>query len=583
MRKLSLLLTSLAILTTATACNESVHWLECDENHVDTEYCVGGQIYLCSYNQNNNTMSDGYYLDQTDGTCDDSTPDIIEVACQQNQTMCKDNTPYTCSQGKWKSGTACSNDQVCVTGTCMSCLPGTTKCDDNGDLVTCNPSGIWDAPNTCPPNTMCGIDPTSNQAACIDAPATCTLDDGSTIEQDQKICLNDDTNAKHAVMRCHNGELKEDTVCDEAKHEVCSTLDDEFGCFATIDSVIGAPCSCQDESAFPCRWSYTSDELKSLFHSSNSHLVDIKTAINEGVELLIPNFFPGVDAIVTENDAAKTLQSQIADLNDGLAVGCYRSASIPLSSISTADKIRDAINNTVDNYKVAIAKTLQKTDSLPNGFANETGIDFSLSYADLTDEQKNELNAFVDTYFKDQIGFELAPMITMITSLVDVLLKDIRFTSENGYLTAGAFLAEVELNGPIGSRLFDDRSSNSQKLTDQLTKLNAGDPQKAMTSAQCPEGSTFLAYRINQEVLPIIDTIGDAAMTMAMCFKNCNSDYDCPAGNQCLNLPKSNYDFENDAVLKDAQLEMVRVCFDKATVDNLQTMLDDANIAPTSI
>jgi len=72
--------------------------------------------------------------------------------CAPGALGCQDQQPATCNSfGQWaNTGAACSTATTCVSGLCTGeCGPTQTKCADDLKVITCSPTGAWNAPAAC--------------------------------------------------------------------------------------------------------------------------------------------------------------------------------------------------------------------------------------------------------------------------------------------------------------------------------------------------------------------------------------------------------------------------------------------------
>ncbi len=555
----------------------------------DTFQCVNNSVMKCSnqlWNIVEECGSDTHcVLDNNVASCVTDSD-----KCTKDATKCGEgenaNVLYTCGEdGKWSTAvsTNCAEDiegktlcgldgdgedakYACIIDSDI-CTKDATKCGEGEDastLYTCGEDGKWSTAvsTNCAENaegkTLCGLNTDAgvdNAFAECKAPASCLDDNGVSVEHGKSVCINSDDYV--GTRECSNGSwIDGDIQCNAG--EVCSAFDGELGCFTPVNSVIGSACECLESGL--CAWSVDSNDIKSLLLTNgNTHLQPLNSAINDDVNVSIPNFFPGVSNIVSSNEnAVSTLDAQLE--GSGLQVGCYRTSVINLSDISTSSKIKNAISTIVDSYKMSIVRKMQSE------FANENGIEnFNLDYAELTDSQKAEVDKYINDFIQDSLNYSFTDMLGMVNELAEKLLTDVEFHSEKGYLVAGAVHVNANPNGEIGRRVFDSSSQNYSKLEDQVKKLEAGDFEAAESLKKCPDGSTYISYKFDEEFVNTLALIGEVDINLAMCLKNCNSDYDCTEGNSCLDIPET----ISNGSASDSQ---VRVCFDKASIEYFKSL-----------
>ena len=88
-------------------------------------------------------------------------------ACKQGSLGCAGAQPQTCPDGTgWKpTGASCAASmQQCLNGLCVACTPGSGQCIlEAGTLAqTCDSTGTWATPSTCPSGMFCS----SAQGSC---------------------------------------------------------------------------------------------------------------------------------------------------------------------------------------------------------------------------------------------------------------------------------------------------------------------------------------------------------------------------------------------------------------------------------
>ena len=242
-----------------------------DENPVctiGTKRCVDNNVKVCQDNAWTTLIpcSSTQRCDPSSYTCTDN---LIHV-CDEGETKCDGTAPNQvakyCDQNAWHDRETCTG-KICdgTTGTCIEpqCTPGVT-CNGN-TLVTCLPNGTKTEKDCTPGGNVCDV----SKQDCVspNTDKTCTLDDGTKLNDGQSICMND------GLVTCTNGIpsgpedcTQEGYICHDGASE-CAALKDcdigtmhlhsgEYGCNAEGNVVL-----CDDGDASNVQERCTGDKV----------------------------------------------------------------------------------------------------------------------------------------------------------------------------------------------------------------------------------------------------------------------------------------------------------------------------------
>ena len=128
--------------------------------------------------------SDKVDSENTEDDADDGTGDEIETdgqagpgECVEGDDFCEGETPITCVENVFVTGTPCADGTYCLQGTCYSvgeeCVPGeSVGCFNETTMQVCDASGKSYEPGPCPEGEFC-LDGQCGDQLCYPGSKTC--------------------------------------------------------------------------------------------------------------------------------------------------------------------------------------------------------------------------------------------------------------------------------------------------------------------------------------------------------------------------------------------------------------------------